>query len=220
MGPSAVHWAAAQVVSSSSAASGKGFSGSCLCKNIVELYREISCPNETKVEEHQDFLKHRGLWPLLNNSCCLWKQWQIQVPSIVSATVACILHQEFLEFEQTLRMLHRKAGIQISLLVLAVLCRMTFHCVCGTRSVLWHWVSQMCYCHSSTTGAREEAVVMAGLEESEGIDSSYLEGISVLPIFCYHEVQRKCLEPTSSQWQAKQGTANQVGLSSSVFSVS
>lgn len=40
---------------------------------------------------------------------------------------------------------------------------------------------------------------MAGLEESEGIDNSYLEGISVLPVFWYHEVQRKCLEPTSSQ---------------------
>lgn len=43
----------------------------------------------------------------------------------------------------------------------------------------------MYYCHSSTTRAREEAAAAAitGLEESRGIDSFYLEGIGVLPIF-------------------------------------
>lgn len=61
MAPCAVHRAAAQVVSSSPAASRKGFLDSCLCKNSVQLHREASFPTKNKVEEHQDFLKHRGL---------------------------------------------------------------------------------------------------------------------------------------------------------------
>lgn len=60
MGPRAVPWAAAQVVSPSSALSGKGFSGTCLCKNTVELCSEISFPTKTRWRNIKIFLNIEG----------------------------------------------------------------------------------------------------------------------------------------------------------------
>lgn len=62
VGPSRVHWAAAQVGSSSSAALGKGFSGRCLGKNTVKLCRKTSFPkrNPTRGKSWRIFWNREG----------------------------------------------------------------------------------------------------------------------------------------------------------------